>query len=68
MKSTGRKAASSALKDLPARSVADVAGGRTTTDGCASSTRPSSQKQPASDPSGGLPGGVVISIIGVLIG
>ena len=68
MKSTVREAAASALKDLPARDVADVAGGRTTTDGCASSTRPASGKQPPSDPSGGLPGGVVISVIGVLIG
>jgi hypothetical protein len=68
MKSTVNEAAASALKDLPARNVADVAGGRTTTDGCASSTRPATEKQPASDPSGGLPGGVVISIIGVLIG
>ena len=68
MKSTVNEAAASALKDLPARNVADVAGGRTTTDGCASSTRPAPAKEPASDPSGGLPGGVVIRIIGVLIG
>ena len=68
MKSTVTEAAASALKDLPARDVTDVAGGRTTTDGCASSARPAPGKEPASDPSGGLPGGVVISIIGVLIG
>ena len=68
MKSTVNEAAASALKDLPVRNVADVAGGRTTTDGCASSTRPATEKPPASDPSSGLPGGVVISIIGVLIG
>ena len=47
-----------------------VTGGRTTTDGCASSTRPAPQKDPVNNPTtGGEPGhGVVISIIGVLIG
>src|SRR4030095_5976881 len=68
MKSTVREAATGELKDLPATGVAHVAGARTTTDGCASSTRPAPGKEPAGDPSGGLPGGVVIRIIGVLIG
>ncbi|HVG80427.1 MAG TPA: hypothetical protein VNF03_19935 [Patescibacteria group bacterium] len=68
MRSTAKEG--TAVKDLAARDGEAVTGGRTTTDGCASSTRPAPQKDPVNNPpTGGEPGhGVVISIIGVLIG
>ena len=53
MKSTVNEAAAGALKEYCRRETCtDVAAGRTTTDGCASSTRPAPGKEPASDPSG----------------
>jgi hypothetical protein len=65
MKSTNHGIAS-ALNDLPVREAEAVAGGTTTTDGCASSTRPKATTTPPVDPPSGPH--VIISVISVLVG
>jgi hypothetical protein len=54
--------------DLPVRQAERVEGGTTTTDGCASGTRPKPTSDPVTDPPVGPAPRVIISIIGVLIG
>jgi len=69
MKSTRatNRGITSGRDDLLVRQAETVAGGTTTTDGCASSTRPKTTNAPPDPPSGPGPH-VIISVVSVLVG